>query len=135
MTASQTASRCSIDNDPTDQQLVELTRTCQMLELVRALFGQPILISSGYRCEALNEECGGSENSQHCLGQAADFTSPAAGTPREICERIVADGMIPFDQLILEYGDWVHISQPGIGNQPRRQVLTIDETGTREGLH
>lgn len=135
MTASQTASRCSIDNDPTDQELVELTRTCQVLEIVRAMWGKPLMVSSGYRCEDLNKEIGGSENSQHMLGQAADFTIPAVGSPKEICQAIVDNGTIPFDQLILEYDDWVHISQAGIGNEPRRQVLTIDENGTREGLH
>ena len=134
MIASDTAAAAAINNYPPDDQLfVELRRTCELLELVRALLGQPIIITSGFRCEDLNREVGGSENSQHKIGQAADFTC-GAYTPREICQKIVDNGQIPFDQLILEYDEWCHISQAGIGNKGRQDVLTIDNNGTRAGI-
>ena len=75
MTRSQTATRHGIPNDPTDEEIRNLADLCeQILERVRAYFGAPVLISSGYRSKALNLRIGGSVNSQHCRGEAADFT-------------------------------------------------------------
>lgn len=40
----------------------------------------PILtINSGFRCRVHNAKVGGSENSMHCLGRAADIQSPFGG--------------------------------------------------------
>ena len=43
------------------------------LQLVRDIVGVPIYINSGYRCEAHNKAVGGSPNSQHVQGRAADI--------------------------------------------------------------
>ena len=43
------------------------------LEKVRTHYGRPVIVHSGYRCFELNKAVGGSANSQHMLGQAADF--------------------------------------------------------------
>ncbi len=53
-------------------------------------------------------------------------------TPREVVRRI-SESTIPFDQLILEFDDWVHLAvSRGV---PRRQVLTIRKgTGYLPGL-
>lgn len=42
------------------------------LEPIRTTFGYPIHITSGYRCQAVNEAVGSTSTSQHLLGQAAD---------------------------------------------------------------
>lgn len=42
------------------------------LEPIRATFGYPIRITSGYRCPEVNEAVGSKPSSQHLLGQAAD---------------------------------------------------------------
>lgn len=47
------------------------------LEPIRARFG-PVIITSGYRTSALNEKVGGSPNSRHLYGMAADYRVPAA---------------------------------------------------------
>ena len=44
-----------------------------LLEPVRAHYGKPVIIHSGYRCYELNKAVGGNANSQHMLGQAVDF--------------------------------------------------------------
>lgn len=44
-----------------------------MLEKIRAHFGGPITITSGYRTPAYNKRVGGSTNSAHMDGRAADF--------------------------------------------------------------
>lgn len=126
-TASDTAARRGIDNTPPPQVMAALSRTAQGLEAVRRLLGSPIIISSGYRSPVLNVLVGGQPSSQHCLGQAVDFICPRAGPPAALVVRIVASD-IPFDQVILEYGRWVHMS---ITDAPRRQALAIDASGTR----
>lgn len=47
------------------------------LELLRHHIGdRPIIINSGHRCAAHNKEVGGSRNSQHLHGRAADIRCP-----------------------------------------------------------
>ncbi len=43
------------------------------LESLHTLLDVSIHILSGYRCESHNRYIGGEENSQHCLGKAADI--------------------------------------------------------------
>ena len=46
----------------------------QVLERLRAMcLGKPIKINSGHRCVTYNGKVGGSPNSQHILGNAADI--------------------------------------------------------------
>lgn len=127
-TSSQTASRLDLDNNPTPQVLDALTYTAQKLEQVRALLGTPIIISSGYRSPKVNAAVKGASNSQHLLGEAVDFTSPAFGTPKQIVKKIITSG-IEYDQVIQEYDSWVHISFKKLAM--RKQALVIDKLGTR----
>ena len=46
----------------------------EVLEKVRAHFGRPVVITSGYRTESHNKACGGAAYSQHKYGLAADVT-------------------------------------------------------------
>ncbi len=127
-THSQTAARKGIDNTPPDSLLPTLRQTAYGMELVRTLLGdKAVLVSSGYRGPALNAEVNGSNGSQHLLGEAVDFTCPSYGNPEQIVRAIVASN-IPFDQVIQEFGRWVHIS---FGPRNRRQALVIDKQGTR----
>jgi hypothetical protein len=128
LTFSQTAARRGIDNTPPADVLAELKRTALGLEAVRVRLGcAPVLISSGYRSPAVNAAVGGSKASQHMTGQAADFTAPRFGSPAEVVAALVDSG-VEYDQLILEFGRWVHIS---FADTPRHQALTIDSMGTR----
>lgn len=43
------------------------------LELIRSIVNEPIYINSGYRCKEHNKRVGGTNNSQHTLGNAADI--------------------------------------------------------------
>ena len=75
-TRSQTASRKGIDNTPTAEDTRNMKMLCQkILEPLRKLYGKPIYISSGFRCSELNFAIGGSSNSQHMSGEAADLDS------------------------------------------------------------
>lgn len=126
-TFSQTASRRGINNDPPPAVMDCLQRTATGLELVRNWLGAPILISSGYRCPELNAAVGGAHNSQHLTGEAVDFTCPSFGPPAKIVASLVGSS-IPYDQVIVEFGRWVHIS---FSQHNRHQALVIDADGTR----
>lgn len=125
---SDTAARRGIENDPPADLLHALKRTAQGMEAVRVrLGGAPIIISSGYRCPALNAAVGGQPSSQHTRGEAADFIAPRFGSPTEVAAAL-RDSVVDYDQLILEFGRWVHIS---FSQAPRHQALVIDARGTR----
>lgn len=127
-TDSQTAARLGIDNDPPAEMYDTLKATARCMEDVRDLLdGKPILISSGYRSPELNAAVGGSKNSQHAKGEAVDFVCPKFGTPEQIVQKI-KDSPLLFDQCILEFSRWVHIS---FSERNRRQTLIIDRNGTR----
>ena len=64
---SEFACKCGCGFDTVDTELLTL------LINVRAKFDQPVTITSGCRCPAHNEAVGGSRNSQHKLGRAADI--------------------------------------------------------------
>ena len=129
LTHSQTAARLGLDNEPPPDVVDALTRTAHGLEMVRVLLQAPILVSSGYRSPLVNRAVGGAANSQHILGEAADFTAPGFGPPEMIVRAIMRSTRpIPYDQLIVEYGRWVHIS---FSREPRHQALVIDHDGTR----
>ena len=48
----------------------------EQVEALRCALGQPLIITSGVRCEARNAEVGGIENSWHLSGHAADLYCP-----------------------------------------------------------
>ena len=125
LTASETAARESIDNLPPAKVIANLQRLAAGLEEVQRLLGAPLNISSGYRCPELNRAVGGSATSQHALGMAADFTCPRFGAPMAVAAAVQASG-IAFDQCILEFNRWVHIS---FSPSPRGRVLSIYDSG------
>lgn len=130
------ALRNGIDNTPPKEIMPNLERLADTLELVRAHLGnRPITITSGFRCRRLNAAIRGSDNSFHVFGLAVDFICPKFGTPLEICQAIARNPEIRFDQLIHEYGRWVHLGLTFGNIKPRRDLLTIDSQGTRLGLH
>lgn len=123
LTVSQAAARAGLRNVPVGTALANLTRLAHTLEQVRSvLFNAPVLVSSGYRSPAVNALVGGSAQSAHMQGLAADFAAPRYGTPREVALAI-RDSSIQFDQLIYE-GTWVHLGIAQAGARPRRQVFT-----------
>ena len=74
MTVSQLAAREGLDNNPPAEARANLQLLCNALEQVRALFGAPVIVSSGYRSPAVNQRIGGTLTSKHLQGLAADFT-------------------------------------------------------------
>ena len=77
LTSSATALREGIDNRPSKcaYHLLHVL-VDQLLDPIREAWGEPIVVSSGYRCKELNTLIGGVKNSHHILGCAADITAP-----------------------------------------------------------
>ena len=106
---SETAERMKIDNrlpELVEAHVVELVDI--LLDPLREAWGGPLVVTSGYRCPALNKAVGGSETSAHTAGWAADLV-PDSGDPRGVqglvdfaVEWLTATGL-PFDQLIFEH--------------------------------
>ena len=96
--------------DPKAQAAIRVL--CEtLLEPVRAHFGKPVSIHSGYRCPDLNAAIGGSSTSQHPKGQAADFH--VVGVPLQtVFDWIRKESGLPFGQVILEgrIPSWIHLS-------------------------
>jgi uncharacterized protein YcbK (DUF882 family) len=137
-TDSQTAARKGIANVPAvgSQQRKNLQRTAEVMEEVRTLLGdKPILISSGYRSRAVNTAVGGSKSSAHMSGLAVDFSCPGFGTPLAICRALEPHmRALGVDQLIHEFGTWVHLGLRPADLAPRHMAMTIDNRGTRTGF-
>ncbi len=77
-----------------------------VLELVRHHFGNPVFITSAYRCERHNEAVGGSDTSQHLLSTAADISVQDV-TPLEVVKFL--ESVFPDDYGIGLYDDFVHV--------------------------
>jgi zinc D-Ala-D-Ala carboxypeptidase len=108
MTVSGYAARNGINNTPSETATQNLILLCkQVLEPLRMRVQKPIIIISGYRSKKVNAAIGGTSTSQHMKGQAADFI--VIGMTIEEVFNIVA-GQFPYDQLIQEFGQWVHVS-------------------------
>lgn len=127
---SDTAARLKIDNrlpEIVEAHVVELV-DC-LLDPLREAWGSPLIVTSGYRCSALNKAVGGSKTSAHLAGWAADIVP---GDPRWSAEELVdfavewmtANGLL-FDQLIDEKKDdsrWLHVGIRNLKGKQRREV-------------
>ena len=104
LTASATAQREGIDNRPTESAYHLLhVLVDQLLDPIRAAWGEPIVVSSGYRCKELNALVGGAQHSHHLLGCAADLIAGNRADHRRLfhlIQQMQQEGKIKFTQLI-----------------------------------
>lgn len=138
---SQAASRYNVDNTMGPKELENARALAKnVLQPIRDHYNKSVNITSGYRGPKVNRAVGGSLNSQHMKGEAADF-SVSGERHIDVC-RWIKDNL-EFDQLILEFVDpkrpgsgWVHVSYVSDGSRKnRKEVLTINNSGTKSGLH
>lgn len=114
--SSAVAAACGIDNIPDVRrnQFIRgniISLADHVLDPIQEHVGLPVIITSGFRCPALNELVGGKGFSQHLNGRAADFTIPGM-TAREYKELAFwcADNL-EFDQLIVyPKHKFIHVS-------------------------
>jgi uncharacterized protein YcbK (DUF882 family) len=131
LTRSEAADRNGWDNTPNEQETANLKRLAGLLQQVKtAVGGKPVMINSGFRSKKVNDSVGSKDSSQHRLGCAADIRVPGM-KPREVVEACI-QAEVPFDQIILEFDSWTHISVPNTPEfKPRGSKLIIDRNGAR----
>lgn len=118
-TYSETAIRLGINNQPSTLQLENMKHAAACLEPLRAVTG-PLRINSWLRLPDVNVAVGGSKVSSHMDGFAIDVSSSTM-TPIQLCRKVEELGL-KFDQIIHEYGRWMHLS---FAPEMRQQKLTI----------
>ena len=122
-TKSHTAIKYGISNKPSGDHLSNLIQIAsKIFQPVRDHFQKPIIVSSGYRSQALNDIIGGASGSQHSKGEALDLD----GSVENFLIFEYIKNNLEFDQLIWEFGDdenpdWVHVSYKSEKN--RGEVL------------
>jgi len=98
-----------------------------VFEPAREIVG-PLSLSSGYRCDDLNIAIGGAKNSYHTNGLACDCYPLKMGLREAFLA--ICNSTVPFDQLIYEFGRWIHLGgQYEDGPKPRGQVFMIFDPG------
>jgi len=141
--ASTTAARRGIDNTMPASLVPAAQDTLAMLERIRAWLSAqagrdvPMIVTSGYRCPALNAAVGSSPRSDHLRAMAADWRAPSFGSPVEICRALAPQvGVLGIGQLINEFpgpGGWVHTST-ALPMQAINRIITITSAGTVPGI-
>ena len=94
------ACQCGCGFDTVDIELIKI------LEKIRTRFDKPIHINSGCRCPDHNAREGGSKNSQHLYGRAADIFIMAV-PPVDIAKFV--DERFPDKFGLGIYKSWIHI--------------------------
>ena len=123
---SSTAKSRGINNTVPLQFIPSLRNLCEVvLEPLREQVKEPVIISSGYRCPALNKAVGGTNTSQHMKGEACDIYMEDKEKLRKWFA-ILMDG--DFDQLIFERNRrtdrcWIHVSCKPDTSLNRHQVI------------
>lgn len=107
-----------------DQRLIDV------LQLIRDILNKPIYINSGYRCDKHNKEVGGSSNSQHTKGKAADIRIKDMSVKQmyemvKCFPTITGIGIYPEQHFVhVDVRDkpstWVYIKS-------KRKYITVDE--------
>lgn len=132
LTYSRTALKEHIDNTPDKESLEHLLELGEFLDGLRMAWGSAIIISSGYRCRALNSHrsINGSKTSVHMKGWAADMV-PANGRFKEFVDFTVKyiSGK-KFDQCIIEKNSkgsqWLHFGLKGNVGEQRQMIFNIN---------
>lgn len=95
----------------------------ELLDPIRMMWGKPISVSSGYRCELLNQKVKGSKTSRHKDGLAADLDAGTNADNKALAKMIATSGL-KFDQLIDEKNyEWVHVGLTSKNRTPRQEIL------------
>lgn len=130
---SAVAKKLGVDNTPSFEVVDHLNELASVLDPMRAAWGWPVFVSSGFRCSLLNKLIGGSPTSVHPLGYAADL-QPEAGKFDEFCEFVVdwlKKTKTKFDQLLVESdkksgAKWLHFGLYNLQGQQRGQIKVME---------
>lgn len=121
-----------VDNTPSLDEVENLRFLCvSVLDPLRQVFG-PLYTTSGYRSPEVNRRIGGSPTSAHQIGCAWDGVPLRSSVVWSDVIRWLIQSDLPVDQVIYEYGRWIHVGTKPRGERCRRQALMIFEPGVYE---
>lgn len=108
---SSTANKHHIDNTPSSEVVKNLQYGVDMvLDPLRRLYGKPIIITSGFRCQKLNDLVGGVSNSWHTKGNAADIHVESLTEATKLFNNL--QKMPSVDTVLFEHSStaqWLHV--------------------------
>ena len=125
---SDVAEKHQVKNIPDDAQLSQVLGNIKALVLnildpLRARVGRPIIITSGYRSQRVNELVGGSMSSQHMAGKAADIHVQGYTSQQMDIVYQTIQMCYDFDQLIFYPSkNIIHVSWNGDKNRQESWV-------------
>lgn len=127
---SSVAKKKGIENIPTFEAVDNLNELIEtILDPLRAAYGMPITVTSGYRSEALNKAVKGVSSSVHMKGLAADLQVGGSFNKfRDFVVDWVKKNNIKFDQVLLESSGltkWIHIGLRNNSGQQRGEIKVI----------
>lgn len=130
---SEMAEKLGIDNTPTFEVVDHLRELRDnILDDLREAWGGPLIVTSGFRCKALNKAVGGSPTSDHPCGYVADLQPK---DKRRTAKFVLwaacwlKDSGKLYDQVIDERvgGErWLHVSLRHADGSQRMQNFVID---------
>lgn len=125
--SSETALVLGIENFPSWEEVERMKKfAIEVLDVIRDQWGQPLLVSSGYRVPSLNAAVGGAPTSDHQNGLAVDIklASWSKRKPSELYNLVyemTEKGIIEIDQVI--YYRSKKIVHIGVGERLRKQFI------------
>ncbi len=91
--------KCGCGADHLDSRLLD------KLEAVRLMYGKPMYINSGVRCEEHNRNVGGSPTSSHMLGLATDIRVSNSAERYKLVDLFIKAGI----RRIGVYNTFIHV--------------------------
>lgn len=121
---STTAMKLGLDNTPPLDVYPALWHVgTSILEPLRAVLGNRIRVTSGYRSLAVNQAVGGAANSAHLRGEALDLAADGL-TPRELASLILELG-VAYDALVVYEGVDAHVHVEARACCPQRPTGVV----------
>ena len=119
-----TKTNTGLPNEPNCEEVGRLRELCEkVLQPLRDLYGNPIIVNSGFRSQEVNRKVGGVPNSQHRYGEAVDITGGNKKENEVLFNLIFFN--LEFDQLIDERDfSWIHVSYT-TRKPNRKQILKL----------
>jgi uncharacterized protein YcbK (DUF882 family) len=109
-TTDEFACKCGCGYDTPNPELI------RMLQAARDLYGKPMHITSGCRCIKHNAVSGGTPNSAHIQGMAADIATPTGAMRYQIIKALMAAG---FERIGINFSKrFVHADIDGTKPMP-----------------
>lgn len=125
---SDAADKYQVSNMPADEELLAVLKNIKalvtnVLDPLRTMIGRPIIITSGYRSQLVNNLIGGSKNSQHLSGKAADIHVQGYTSQQMDVVYQTIQMCYDFDQLIFYPSkNIIHVSWNGDKNRQESWV-------------